>query len=333
MEDYHHAQEDMHEPTTADLAKESMKSFSNSERGIEASKSTSEDVEKEKAQSCSISTFTSESREREQSVLNSTSDIESGKPNTSKKQEYSHEKKMIFWLPIGGSTFIILLLAMIALCFVFGETKNYDEVNGHTYTTHRFRFPDTKFDECCGNEEKKRMYLDACNENFKNDNIKCVNVTRGSAIVTTKSTNPKHESIIRNKFTEITHINEHSCLKAHYYGEHEEKEKNKKTEQEIEIGQLKLTIKSLQTKNEMKKNLLQKQNQEIQVKKILLQEQKQKIQVKELLLQAQKQKIQDKDAQLQQNNIQLEEKHQEIAHKDTQLKENSIQLEEKKSRD
>jgi len=276
--------QDMHEPTTADLTKESMQSFSDSERGIEASKPTSEEAEKEKAQSCSISGFTSESREIEQSVLNTTSDIESGKPTTSKTQEYSHEKKMIFWLPIGGSTFIILLLAMIALCFVYGETKNYDEVNGHTYTTHRFRFPDTKFDECCGNDEKKRTYLEACNENFKKDNIKCVNVTRGSAIVTTKSTNPKHESIIRNKFAKITHINKHSCLKAHYYGEHEEKEQNKKNEQEIEIGQLKSTIKSLQTKNEMKEILLQEQNQEIQAK--------------ELLLQAQKQKIQDKDAQL-----------------------------------
>jgi len=182
-----------------------------------------------------------------QKFSNSRHDIESGKQNAIKDDD---EGKVIFWTPIVVSIFIIIAIGVIALCLINWNT--YDTENNGPYTTHKYRFPETNFDDCCVEPENKRAYLEACSQLFKNDKIKCTNVIRGSAIITTESTNPKHEKIILNTFSKLKHIHNHSALNGHYYGEKEEKERNKKTEDDEKNDNLTSSVSSLQRKIEKK---------------------------------------------------------------------------------
>ena len=84
------------------------------------------------------------------------------------------------------------------------------------WATHGYRFPNTSFDDCCANRKNRRTYLEACNNILKKDDIECVEVIRGSAIIITKSANPDHKNIICDKFAKIKNLNKHSTEKGYH---------------------------------------------------------------------------------------------------------------------
>jgi len=194
-----------------------------------------------------------------ESLLNSTSDIESGKETGMEEKGCLSEKTKRIWLPI-AALIILLIIVLVAIGCTL-RTGNPDTEQDVIHTTHRYRLPHTNFDDCCGGEEKKRTYLEACTEKFKDDDIQCIFVTRGSAIITTQSTNPNHKEIVTKKLGELTSILNHSVKEAYYYGEKEEKEekeKKEKKQKQAEIKDLKSKVDSLQTKLEDQQKIIQK---------------------------------------------------------------------------
>jgi hypothetical protein len=118
-------------------------------------------------------------------------------------------------MKLGTSNMFTLILGVI-LSVNFGNA---------TSTTIEFRFPNTTFDNCCNTTDKKKEYLIGCNKIFdEQDSIKCLNVTEfeGSAIVTTKSKNPNHESILKKKYIAAKHVNNHSTENGYVYNTTEE---------------------------------------------------------------------------------------------------------------
>jgi len=197
-----------------------------------------------------------------ESLLNSTSDIESGKETGMEEKGCLSEKTKRLWLPI-AALIILLIIVLVAIGCTL-RTGNPDTEQNVIHTTHRYRLPETDFDDCCGGEEKKRTYLEACTEKFKDDDIQCISVTRGSAIITTQSTNTNHKEIVTKKLGELTSILNHSVKGAYYYGEKEEKEEKEKKQKQDEIETLKSKVKSLQTTLEGKNGEVADQKKKIE---------------------------------------------------------------------
>jgi len=227
-----------------------------------------------------------------ESLLNSTSDIESGKETGMEEKGCLSEKTKRIWLPI-AALIILLIIVLVAIGCTL-RTGNPDTEQDVIHTTHRYRLPHTNFDDCCGGEEKKRTYLEACTEKFKDDDIQCIFVTRGSAIITTQSTNPNHKEIVNKKLGELTSILNHSVKEAYYNGEKEEKEekeKKEKKQKQAEIKDLKSKVDSLQTKLEDQKKKIEELREDAKNKELVNSENEKKI----ALINEKNQKIADQE--------------------------------------
>merc|ERR1712072_1415467 len=113
---------------------------------------------------------------------------------------FKDKKTLKLWLPF---IFMgILIVAALSICFGvhFGNGRHKITLDKKSI---QYRFPNTNFDECCNTRAKREDYLGACSKLFEkneNDDIKCVKVTKGSAIVTFESTKPKFEDRVEKAF-------------------------------------------------------------------------------------------------------------------------------------
>jgi hypothetical protein len=132
-------------------------------------------------------------------------DIESGEVENA-KGNISRKK----WLILGITILIGLIGLTIVLCLVdLKPTSNhYEPVSEKILEskTLKWRFPEGDFDVCCSTIEDTQYYLKMCNEIFNPEKIKCVDVDKGSIILTLESTLIDFEKGIFNALFEVNHI-------------------------------------------------------------------------------------------------------------------------------
>jgi len=202
----------------------------------------------------------------------------------SRKQITNEEKgccsqRLIWWLFLIIGSIVLIITVGVLLCMVFGRSDNRSDAlnpivpdGGNDCpdcllpiraTTHGYRFTETDFDDCCGNDLKKSAYLKACNHEFKEDNIECVNVIPGSAIVITQSENPDHKKILLEKFSKMKTLNGHSTDNGHHMSEdavkaHKAENKIQELQREIDEKNAKINALSKEHTNQITESALQK---------------------------------------------------------------------------
>jgi len=210
-------------------------------------------------------------------------DIESRKQITNEEEGCFKQRLLKWWPAIVISVSFIIAIVIVICCVVLrpsqgsiddGSITNDNDATVkiiRATTIYGYRFPKTDFDKCCGDEGKKRTYLEACKHEFIEDDIDCVEVIRGSTIIITKSENPNHKEIICEKFPKMKFLNNFSTRDGHYMSENEvnkQKAENKKNEKDKQIIEPALSLPTVLPNENTGKivfldDLKEKQEQEI----------------------------------------------------------------------
>jgi len=146
-------------------------------------------------------------------------DIESKKVEIEKENTFTRTK----WFLLGIAIFIFLICLTTTIYFVLRlihSKSNYPKPVSEDILeskTLKWRFPEADFDICCSTIDTKQHYLKTCNEIFNSENIECVDASKGSIILTLKSTRIDFVKSVRYVLSKINHIDGQSTEKNHKY--------------------------------------------------------------------------------------------------------------------
>jgi len=151
--------------------------------------------------------------------------IESGK--FKKKQEnWCKSKQCQNWFIRAISLFIVLISMIIILWHCLGDVKRpRPELVPSTNRMLEidiltWRFPNTKFVECCSTSEKTQEYLKNCNTIFNQENIKCFELYEGlqaGIVVYLESTRIDFEKGVFNALSGVKDIGGYLTKDHHKY--------------------------------------------------------------------------------------------------------------------
>jgi hypothetical protein len=95
------------------------------------------------------------------------------------KSERNHKGKYLKYI-LGVFIIILLGITAVVLFIMFPYLR---QSNKKSYQSLKLRFPHGDFEQCCSTEDQKKMFLSACNDLFQKEELRCLNVLKGSIII------------------------------------------------------------------------------------------------------------------------------------------------------